>query len=143
MPYPNTYRLITKYADKFINNTLTDDDIFALNQNGGKEFPRIPEHSPTEAMQDFIQTIGPLIPANTLHSITHRFLEIGAKFNEGENTFMRNTTLEKNLLAFELIHHPELGKKHFSKFPITDQFNDNEISYLQRVILSMPVLYFS
>ena len=58
MPYPNTYRLITKYADKFINNTLEPEDIKRLNEFGGSEFPSIPGvHNSTEAMQDFIQQI--------------------------------------------------------------------------------------
>lgn len=88
-------RLIRKYGDKFINGTLTQDDIIQLNEFGGKEFPRTAEHTPNEAIQDFIQTIAPCINSETLHNITHQFLEVGAKYNEGPNTFMRNSTVEK------------------------------------------------
>lgn len=143
MPYPNTMRLIRKYGDKFITGTLTQDDMIQLNEHGGKEFPRTNEHNSTEAMQDFIQTIAPFMNSETLHNITHQFLEVGAKYNEGANTFMRNTTLGKNLLAFEIVNSPEKGRDHLSTPPVTDQFKPEEITNLEAVIISMPINFFT
>ncbi|MCW8451643.1 hypothetical protein [Legionella quinlivanii] len=143
MPHPNTMRLIRKYGDKFINGTLTQDDIIQLNEFGGKEFPRTAEHTPNEAIQDFIQTIAPCINSETLHNITHQFLEVGAKYNEGPNTFMRNSTVEKNLLAFEIANYPEKGREHLSTSPVTDQFKQEEISKLEEVIISKPIEFFT
>ncbi|MFA5960199.1 MAG: hypothetical protein WC785_06750 [Tatlockia sp.] len=150
MPYPNTVRLIEKYADKFISNTLTAADISELNElNGTYEFKRIVNYkepskamTPTEGMLDFVQTIGPLIPKETLHEITKQFLVDGAK-NSGENTFMRNTTLEKNLLAFELVHYPEQAEQHFKEAPITANFSESEIGNLKSVIINPPSVYFT
>ena len=49
---------------------------------------------------------------------------------------MRNSTLEKAFLAYEMVHYSDLAKSHFTHPRITEAFNPSGIENLKAVILN-------
>lgn len=113
MATENTKRLLKIYSEKFLNNTLNVNDISDL--NSAEAFPPIQgEMNSSGQMQDFVSTIGELLSEECLHQIVRSFIEYSYNIipKNDKNIFMRGTTLEKVLLAFEFARFPKNARAH-------------------------------
>mgnify|MGYP000104782479 CR=1 FL=1 len=116
-----TKNLIDAYGAQVINGTITDAELVKLMDT--RSFPKsegyvdpnkpISEnnHSQTDAINDFVLAIAPQLKPEILHQLTARMLVLGK--DHGANTFMRNSTLEKAFLAYEMSRFPRFAEQFF------------------------------
>lgn len=153
MPLKQTNKLIARFGTQLKDGSITDDDLRILlapatfTQSEGYSDPNKPlsdsNHSQWRAIMDFMQTIGPdiMLEEGNLHRLTHRIIELAP--SRGENTFMRNSTLEKAFLAFEMTHSPSTADNHFLSQRMNDEFKGkDDIQNLKTVILSGGISFF-
>lgn len=115
MPLTQTRQLIATYGKKLINGTITDDELDRLMDR--KSFPKSEgyvdisqpvtdaNHSQTNAIDDFVLSIAPQLTPEILHQLTARMIVLAP--DQGTNTFMRGTSLEKAFLAYEMVKFPQ------------------------------------
>lgn len=117
MATENTERLCKLYLEKFLNNTLNVEDISILLKTsesfpptGAGEF----KINSSEQMQNFVSTIGEELSEERLHQIVRSFIECSYNMlpDMDKNSFLRGTTLEKVLLAFEFARFPKNARAH-------------------------------
>ncbi len=150
MPLKQTKILMDKFGKKIIDGTISDDELNTLLSTGmftksdGYVDPdkvNDSNHSEWNAISDFVQTIGPEMSDDILHKLTARLIQIAP--SRGENTFMRNSTLEKAFLAYEMYRSPEKTEEHFKSSRIKAEFNSEKgIINLKEVILMPGIKYF-
>lgn len=151
MPLHQTNALIERYATKLIDGTFTTQELQKLlssstfGKSAGYADPNKPvsdsNFNQWNGIIDFVATIGPNIPADTLHQITEQLIRLAP--DRGENTFMRNSTLEKAFLAYEMAYYPNNAQSHFYSDRMVRSFpNENDIANLKRVILQPGVALF-
>ena len=140
-----------KYGDALINNTISDEQIDKLFDENEPEFHKsvgyvdysIPigdaNFSKSQGINDFVLTFASQMTPENLHKLNQRILQRSP--DRDSNVFMRRTTFEKVLLAFEMAHYPEQAESLFEEAPISEKFTPKEISNLKRVILT-PIINF-
>lgn len=151
MPLKKTKALIKEFGSELINGTITDERLRELaksslfNASEGYVDPNQPVSDTNctklNIMQDFVLMMGPELAPDTLHSIIERLL----KFNDEEdNTFLRNNSLEKVFLTYEMATNPDEANKHFEQGGFIEQknFNGREKQSLKETILSPGILHF-
>jgi VPS inhibitor protein E len=75
------------------------------------------------------------IPTSILNQLTTRMIALAP--SRGENTVIRNSTLEKAFLAFEIVHSPSLAENHFYSQRMKEEFKGKDnIQNLKTVILT-------
>ncbi|KTD15513.1 VipE [Legionella gratiana] len=154
MPLQQTRNLMKKYGKSLTDGTISDqmlDDL--LHPDTFKRSPGIAyvdpnkpitdsNHTQMDAIKDFVETIGEELSPAVLHTLTGRIIQRAP--DRGENTFMRNSTLEKAFLAYEMVRCPELAASHFDSLRIKTTFpRETDISNLKTVILSPLIEFFS
>ena len=126
-------------------DTLLDDGTFKRSPGTAYVDPNAPvsdsNHTQMDAIKDFVQTIGEELTPDVLHLLTARIIERAP--DRGQNTFMRNSTLEKAFLAYEMTREPELAAFHFDSPRIKNSFpGTNDIPNLKKVILKPLIEFF-
>ncbi|KTD59339.1 VipE [Legionella santicrucis] len=154
MPLQQTRKLMKKYGESLKNGTISDQTLDQLLQPN--TFKRAPangyvdpnkpvtdsNHTQMDAIKDFVETIGEELSPEILHTLTHRIIQRAP--DTGANTFMRNSTLEKAFLAYEMARYPQLAESHFDSDRIKTTFpRETDISNLKGVILNPLVEFFS
>jgi VPS inhibitor protein E len=150
MPLKQTRALIQKYGESIKNGTISDEmldslsgqDVFKRSPGTSYIDPHAPlsesNYSQMDGIKDFVQTIGEELKPEVLHELTARIIERAP--DRGANTFMRNSTLEKALLAYELCKHAELAEGHFDSPRIKSALSGkNDIVNLKTIILN-PII---
>jgi VPS inhibitor protein E len=132
MPLKQTKKLITVYEKKLINGTITDHELTILMDKSsfpkseGYVHPNKPmtekNHSQMDAIIDFILLVAPKLTREVLHQLTARMISLTP--DQGANAFMRNTTLEKYFLAYELFQFPKSAQLFFE----ANAFEISEVS---------------
>lgn len=150
MPLKQTKTLMGRFGDKIINGTISDDELKTLlapkvftKSDGYVDPNKVNDlnHSEWSAILDFVQTTGPQMTDDELHKLTARLIQLAP--SHGENTFMRNSTLEKAFLSYEMFRLPTLAEEHFNSDRIKAEFNgENDIKNLKEVILMPGKIYF-
>jgi VPS inhibitor protein E len=138
--------LIKQYGSKLIDGTISDQELQALldsktfTKSNGYVDPYKPisdlNYSQWNGITDFVSTIGPKIPSDTLNKLTSRLIDMAPSI--GDNTFMRNSTLERAFLAFEMTDSPTSAESHFNSDRFNKEFSGpNDIAKLKQVILTL------
>ncbi len=154
MPLQQTHKLMNKYGKSLKNGTISDQALdqllhpntFKRSPANGYVDPNKPvtdsNHTQMDAIKDFVETIGEELSPEVLHTLTHRIIQRAP--DAGENTFMRNSTLEKAFLAYEMTRYPELAESHFDSARIKTTFpRETDIFNLKTVILHPLIDFFS
>ena len=150
MALKQTRSLMGKFGGKIINGTVSDYELKTLLNTGTfTKSPGYPDpnvvsdsnHSVWNAIQDFVQTIGPQMTDDELHKLTARLIQLAPSCDKNE--FMRKSTLEKAFLSYEMTRSPILAEDHFKSDRIKAEFNgEKDITHLKEVILMPGIQYF-
>ncbi|ARB90893.1 hypothetical protein [Legionella longbeachae] len=154
MPLQQTRKLLKKYGKSLNDGTISDQtldlllqpDTFKRSPGTAYVDPNKPvtdtNHTQMDAIKDFVETVGEELSPEVLHTLTDRIIQRAP--DRGENTFMRNSTLEKALLAYEMALYPDLAESHFNSERIKTTFpRETDIANLKTVILRPLVDFFS
>lgn len=121
MSLKQTKILVERYGDKLVNGTITDRELDVLLDV--QSFPRSvgyvdvnkpvsdKNHSQSDAINDFVLAVAPKLTLAMLHQLTARLINLAS--DTGQNTFMRNASLEKAFLAYELAKFPQAAQTFF------------------------------
>jgi len=146
-----TTLLLNTYARSLSTDDISDQQLSSIatellavtfTKSQGYVDPEKPvteaNYSQNDAIKEFVRVIGATLPPQVLHRLTE-FL-IAKAPDQGVNTFMRNSTVEKVFLAYEMATQPEAAETHFELDRIKETFSGpNDISNLKRVILNLLV----
>lgn len=123
------------FRENLIKGTVADEDVKALLDPslftpsvGVYSFKKPVDdsnHSRLDLIRDFVQTIGVFLTAESLHQFTSQLIKLAPQCDK--NTFMRTTTLEKIVLAYEMSRQPELAKEHFSSERMIKEIPDAKL----------------
>jgi hypothetical protein len=121
-----TKKLMAHYGKKLMNGSITDKELKKLmhpdsfKPHGDKKgfvnaYAPVSDqnHTRQDAMNDFVLAIGPKLKPEVLHQLTARMICFSK--DEGENTFMRTSVLEKAFLSYEMARLPSLSAQFFMK----------------------------
>jgi hypothetical protein len=153
MPLQNTLDLLSQYGQKLIDNSITDDELKQLMDGGSfkqhgnpasnaKQFYSDADHTTTHAMLDFVGSIGPFLNKDQVEQLVTRCLDLSDQSNPTQ--YMRNATLEKCFLSYELAVHPQTNSVRFLKgeFLYNIFETSQNIKNLQDTILKQNILFY-
>ncbi|KTC89064.1 hypothetical protein [Legionella cincinnatiensis] len=154
MPLQQTHELMKIYGESLKDGTISEQmldqlllpNVFKRAPESGYVDPNKPvtdsNHTQMDAIKDFVETVGKELSPEVLHTLTHRIIQRAP--DTGENTFMRNSTLEKAFLAYEMALYPQLAESHFDSDRIKTTFpRESDIFKLKTVILHPLVEFFT
>jgi hypothetical protein len=125
-----TRELLEQYQAKFLNNTITDEELKSFSigaippiSNDFYFSPNTPvtesSYTAQDVMREFVTEIGNQLSPNQLHDLTTRILN--ATFQRDQPTIGSRSHLGKMFLSYELARNPQRGSEHFSVPPLAAQ----------------------
>ncbi|MGC1181688.1 hypothetical protein [Legionella sp.] len=129
-------KLIDTYENKLKKGIITDNELkILLNESlfsqskgyfNSDEPVSEKNHRKTDAINDFVLYIAPQLEPEILHQLTARMINLSPEGST--NTFMRNATLEKAFLAYEMYAFPDLAAIFF-KHPSDSKLKEASFEY--------------
>lgn len=133
MPLKQTDALLALYAVKIRDATISDDELRHLLSPGTfvKSIGFVDPDKPVDddnfsqyhGLQDFVVELGKMLSDDDLHRMTGRLLALLPPDDAG--LFMRNNSLAKTLLTYEMNRQPMIADEHFNRTPFTAIFPDS------------------
>lgn len=151
MPLKKTIALLDPIKERLINGSISDEEIINLldpktftPSPGVKSFQKPVDdlnHNRLDMMRDFMLVVGPSLSPEILHNLTARVIDLAPQCDM--NTFMRNTTLEKMFLSYEMARQPKLAEQHFASKRMKAEIKDaDEVQKLKNKMLKPNVDFF-
>lgn len=119
-----TTRIMAEYQEELINGSITErlDSLFrefssiGEGEGGYVLTDRVSDRnfSKLDGIRNFVEHIGPLIPKETLHTLVDRMINHLTTTEDAGQSFMRNASLAKVMLAYELSQYPDNGARHLT-----------------------------